>query len=102
MRLIPKLSLDMVQTEMPEKVALLVTETFDSVLLGEHVLETMLHAWRNFLAPGCCMVPVRAEFFVVPEECGQVRRAAREPGVWRGEGGGGCDGEGWKEGSIYH
>ena len=52
MRLIPKLSLDMVQTDMPEKVALLVTETFDSVLLGEHVLETMLHAWRNFLAPG--------------------------------------------------
>ena len=60
---------------MPEKVTLLNTETFDSVLLGEHMLETMLHAWRNFLAPGCCMVTARAEFFVVPEECRQVRRA---------------------------
>ena len=53
MRLIHKLSLDMDQTDVPEKVTLLVTETFDSVLLGEHMLETMLHAWRNFLAPGC-------------------------------------------------
>ena len=67
-RLITKLSLDLVQTDVPEKVTLLNTETFDSVLLGEHMLETMLHAWRNFLAPGCCMVPARAEFFVVPEK----------------------------------
>ena len=46
-RLIPKLSLDMVQTDMPEKVTLLVTETFDSVLLGKHVLETMLCSMRG-------------------------------------------------------
>ena len=38
-------------------------------------METIPHAWRNFLAPRCRVVPARAEFFVVPEECGQVRRA---------------------------
>jgi type II protein arginine methyltransferase len=42
-RLIHKLSLDM-DMDVPEKMTLLVTETFDSGLLGEHVLETMLHA----------------------------------------------------------
>jgi len=65
-KLIPKLSLDMSQEDVPEKVSLLVTETFDSGLLGEHVLETVLHAWRNFLAPDCHVVPARAEFYVVP------------------------------------
>ena len=52
-KLIPKLSLDLDQTDVPEKLTLLVTKTFDLGMLGEHVLETMLHAWRNFLAPGC-------------------------------------------------
>jgi len=67
-KLIPKLSLDMDQVDVPEKVSLLITETFDSGLLGEHVLETMLHAWRNFLADGCRVVPASAEFFVMPVE----------------------------------
>ena len=52
-KLIHKLSLDLDQTDVPEKLTLLVTKTFDLGMLGEHVLETMLHAWRNFLAPGC-------------------------------------------------
>jgi len=76
-RLIPKLSLDMNQTDVPEKVKLLVTETFDSGLLGEHVLETMLHAWRNFLSPGSRVIPASADFFVVPVECGQLRKVVR-------------------------
>jgi len=73
-RLIPKLSLDMDEKDVPEKVSLLITETFDSGLLGEHVLETMLHAWRKFLAPGCRVVPAWAEFYLVPVECGWVKR----------------------------
>ena len=28
------------------------TETFDAGLLGEHVLESLAHAWQNFLTPG--------------------------------------------------
>ena len=63
-RVIPKLFL------VPEKVSFLLTETFDSGLLEEHVLETMLHAWRKLLAPGCRVVPAWAEFYLVLVECG--------------------------------
>ena len=34
------------------KVDVLVTETFDAGLLGEHVLESLAHAWQNFLTLG--------------------------------------------------
>jgi hypothetical protein len=34
-RLIPRLSLDLTRTEVPELVSLLVTETFDAGLLGD-------------------------------------------------------------------
>ena len=65
-RLLPKLSLDLDTEDISEKVAtvtdgdrtvrvqvdLLVTETFDSGLLGEHVLESLAHAWQTFLTPG--------------------------------------------------
>ena len=34
------------------QVDLLVTETFDGGLLGEHVLESLAHAWQTFLTPG--------------------------------------------------
>ena len=34
------------------KVDVLVTETFDAGLLGEHVLESLAHAWQNFLTAG--------------------------------------------------
>ena len=66
-RPIPQLSLDMDKTDIPEQVPqknfsqfrfdvcqvdILVTETFDAGLLGEHVLESLAHAWQNFLSPG--------------------------------------------------
>lgn len=40
-KLISKLSTDMTNEDVPEKVSLIVTETFDAGLLGEHVLESL-------------------------------------------------------------
>ena len=65
-RLIPKLSVDMDQQDVPEKVSMIVTETFDAGLLGEHVLQTLHHAHRHLLAPGGKIVPQAASFFVAP------------------------------------
>ena len=65
-RLIPKLSVDMDQQDVPEKVSMIVTETFDSGLLGEHVLQTLHHAHQHLLAPGGKIVPQAATFFVAP------------------------------------
>ena len=69
------------------------TETFDAGLLGEHVLESLAHAWQNFLTPGhsrymsfnmidslynafiiCRVVPAKAEFKTAPVECVSVSR----------------------------
>ena len=71
------------------------TETFDAGLLGEHVLESLAHAWHNFLTPGhsrymsfnmivfikhpnafiiCRVVPAKAEFKTAPVECVSVSR----------------------------
>jgi protein arginine N-methyltransferase 7 len=36
---------------------ILVTEIFDSVLLGEGVLPTLSHAWRHLLQPDAVIVP---------------------------------------------
>ncbi len=36
---------------------ILVTEIFDSVLLGEGVIPTLAHAWEHLLAPGAVVVP---------------------------------------------
>lgn len=36
---------------------LLVTETMDSGLLGEHLLQTLLHAWDQLLKPACPQLP---------------------------------------------
>ena len=65
-KLIPKLSVDMDQEDVPEKVSLIVTETFDAGLLGEHVLETLHHAHKHLLAPGGKIVPHAASFLVAP------------------------------------
>merc|ERR1719266_376815 len=74
-RLIPQLSLDMDKADIPEQVDILVTETFDAGLLGEHVLESLAHAWKNFLTPGHSkVVPAKAEFITAPVECVSVGR----------------------------
>ena len=80
--LVPKLSLDLTcPADMPAKADLCVTETFDSGLLGEHVLESLCDAWRRLLAPGCQVIPARAEFVAAPLECDHVRAGHRAAAV---------------------
>ncbi|XP_047493903.1 protein arginine N-methyltransferase 9-like [Penaeus chinensis] len=40
-----------VPTHIPERVSLVVSETVDAGLLGEHILPTLQHAWQNLLLP---------------------------------------------------
>ncbi|XP_037087063.1 protein arginine N-methyltransferase 9-like [Pollicipes pollicipes] len=50
--LIAKPSLQLtVGADLPKKAALLLTETFDAGLLGEHVLSALQHAWEHLLLP---------------------------------------------------
>ena len=48
---------------LPNSADILVTEIFDSVLLGEGVLPTLQHAWEYLLAPHAIVVPDRAVVF---------------------------------------
>ena len=72
-RLIQKLSTDMTSSDVPERLSLLVTETFDSGLLGEHVLQSVYHAIQNFLTPEYRVVPRAANFYIVPIQSKYVR-----------------------------
>lgn len=50
--LIQKQSTEMkIPKDMPKRVSLVITETFDAGLFGEHVLLTLQHAWKNLLLP---------------------------------------------------
>lgn len=73
--------------------SLLVSETMDSGLLGEHLLQTLLHAWDQLLKPACpqlpdslhstkpltqygIVVPFGARLWAVPIECPSVARSS--------------------------
>jgi len=85
-RLLSKLSLDLNKQDVPEPVDLLVTETFDAGLLGEHVLESVHCAWENQLrypsarAPHCMpssVVPGAADIFIQPIQCKHIQNQHR-------------------------
>ncbi|XP_042222883.1 protein arginine N-methyltransferase 9-like isoform X2 [Homarus americanus] len=40
-----------IPSHIPEKVSLVVTETVDAGLFGEHILDTLEHAWKHLLLP---------------------------------------------------
>ena len=63
---IPKLSINLNEGDVPSKFSLVVTETFDSGLFGEHVLETLHHAHHNLLADNGRILPASAKFYVAP------------------------------------
>lgn len=72
-RLIPKLSTHITSKEiLKESIDVLVTETFDAGLLGEHVLETLDHAFKNFLSKNCTIIPCRASVYIAVIECQAV------------------------------
>ena len=72
-RLIPKLSSEMNSSDIPERLSLLVTETFDSGLLGEHCLESLRHAIENFMTPDFRVLPRAANFYIVPIQSKHIR-----------------------------
>ncbi|CAH0722966.1 unnamed protein product, partial [Brenthis ino] len=62
---INKMSTSMNYTEIGGKRSLLITELFDAGLFGEHVLQSLSHAWENLLTPDAEILPRKAEFFIM-------------------------------------
>nr|XP_037286196.1 protein arginine N-methyltransferase 9-like [Rhipicephalus microplus] len=71
--------------DLDERVTLVVTETFDAGLFGEHVLKTLDHAWEHLLNKeplACCqqkaaVIPAKAEVFVCLIESQWIRSGQR-------------------------
>ncbi|XP_043229694.1 protein arginine N-methyltransferase 9-like isoform X1 [Amphibalanus amphitrite] len=61
--------------DLPCRASLLVTETFDAGLLGEHILSTLQHAWRHLLLPPGrgCVLPASAAVWAAAVESAEVR-----------------------------
>ncbi len=73
-KVVPKLSLDLTTEDLPGGgFDVLVTETFDSGLLGEHCLDIVDHAWKRLLRPGSRIIPsgAKASFFLM--QCDRLR-----------------------------
>ncbi len=73
-RLLPHLSADLSVLEHLDgrKVDLLVTETFDCGLFGEHSLAILDHAWKELLAEDATVIPNSAKVFFAPIECAEL------------------------------
>jgi type II protein arginine methyltransferase len=68
------------------RVSLVVTETVDAGLLGEGILQSLIHAWEHLLLPPGSedqvtnvgkVVPEAASIWVVPIECLHIARKYR-------------------------
>ena len=55
----------------------LVTETFDAGLFGEHVLETLDHAWKNLLHTQSKVVPSKAKVYIALGTCPKLYQSHR-------------------------
>lgn len=60
--------------DLPRKVDLIVTEIYDSELLGEGLLPTMRHAVRHLLRPGGKVVPSSARVYGQLVECSVLQQ----------------------------
>uniref|UniRef100_A0A8C4Q4L9 Protein arginine methyltransferase 9 n=1 Tax=Eptatretus burgeri TaxID=7764 RepID=A0A8C4Q4L9_EPTBU len=74
--------------DLPKRVSLVVTETVDAGLLGEGIVESLIHAWKHLLLPPQCdgttdfeshgrVIPAGATVFVCGLECPAIRRQHR-------------------------
>ncbi|XP_034969998.1 protein arginine N-methyltransferase 9 [Zootoca vivipara] len=83
-------SLDIeIPKHIPERVSLVVTETVDSGLFGEGIVESLIHAWEHLLLPpkpndGTVnaenygkVIPAGAIVWGMAVECGEIRRHHR-------------------------
>ncbi|XP_043208834.1 protein arginine N-methyltransferase 9-like [Amphibalanus amphitrite] len=61
--------------DLPCRASLLVTETFDAGLLGEHILSTLQHAWRHLLLPPGRgrVLPASAAVWAAAVESAEIR-----------------------------
>lgn len=53
-KIVPKRSTEMTEADMTSRANILVTEVFDSELIGEGALVTFAHAHKNLLEVSCC------------------------------------------------
>lgn len=62
-------SLMVIGEDMPEKADVLVTEIFDSAVIGEKVLPIMQHAWSFLLKDNARVIPERAYLYGALAQC---------------------------------
>ncbi|KAL0133788.1 hypothetical protein PUN28_001036 [Cardiocondyla obscurior] len=73
-KLIPKLSFDLkVPEDIPERVKLIVTETFDAGLFGELVIPSMINVHMNLLDLNGMVIPMGATVYTAAVECEYIR-----------------------------
>ncbi|XP_011639145.1 uncharacterized protein LOC105428490 isoform X4 [Pogonomyrmex barbatus] len=73
-KLIPKLSFDLkVPEDIPERVKLIVTETFDAGLFGELVIPSMINVHMNILDLNGMIIPMGATVYAAAIECEYIR-----------------------------
>ena len=66
----PRLSTSLEESEsLKFEFDLLITETFDAGLFGEHVLETLDHAHKNLLSKDSEIIPRGARVYVALLKC---------------------------------
>lgn len=63
-RLIKKRSTELREEDLPQRANILVTEVFDTELIGEGAIETFNHAHQHLLEKDCIVVPDSATIFV--------------------------------------
>lgn len=69
-KLINKMSTQLkVEVDMDERANILVTEVFDTELIGEGAIETFNHAVQNLLTPDAIVVPDKAIIYVQVRSC---------------------------------
>ncbi|XP_076181472.1 protein arginine N-methyltransferase 9 isoform X2 [Ptiloglossa arizonensis] len=72
--LLPKFSIDLsIPTDITERVKLIVTETFDAGLFGEHVVSSMISVHTNILDKNGTVIPMSATLYVAAVECEYIR-----------------------------
>lgn len=63
-RIIKKRSTELREEDLPQRANILVTEVFDTELIGEGAIETFNHAHQHLLEKDCIVIPDSATIFV--------------------------------------